>query len=121
MFLRSPHLPSSRPTGLLIGIGFFVVIAACALVALLVPHAQVEIRFAVVGLIAALYAGLTADLIASAATGALAWTMATGFLIDPAGELVVSGGMDAIRLAAIVGLCVASGLYGAFRQRHTPT
>ncbi|MFI6297321.1 hypothetical protein ACIBEJ_37410 [Nonomuraea sp. NPDC050790] len=119
MFLRSPQLSSPRPTGLLIGIGFFVVIAACAVSALLVPHALVEIRFAVVGLIAALYAGLTADLLAAAATGALAWTMATGFLIDPAGELVLSGGMDAIRLAAIVGLCLASGLYGLFRQRDT--
>ncbi|UBU11381.1 hypothetical protein [Nonomuraea gerenzanensis] len=117
MFLRSPKSAGRRPTELLIGVGFFVTVAACAITALLVPDTQVEARFAVMGLAACLYAVVAADLWAAAVTGVLAWTLATGFLIHPPGELVVSGGSDLIRLIAIMGISLAGGLYGVFRRR----
>ncbi|AQZ69566.1 unnamed protein product [[Actinomadura] parvosata subsp. kistnae] len=116
MFLRRPK-PVRRPTELLIGIGFFVAVAACAATALLVPDTLVEVRFAVMGLAACLYAVVAADLWAAAVTGILAWTLATGFLTHPVGELSVTGGSDAIRLFAIMGLSVAGGLYGVLRRR----
>ncbi|MCF6471847.1 hypothetical protein FAF44_26150 [Nonomuraea sp. MG754425] len=117
MFLRSPKSYSPRPTGILIGIGFFVVVAACAVTALVVPEDAVEVRFAVMGLTGCLYAVVAADLRAAAVTGVLAWTLATGFLIHPAGELSVTGASDAIRLLAIMGISLAGGLYGVHRHR----
>ncbi|MEV0616802.1 hypothetical protein AB0I81_26025 [Nonomuraea sp. NPDC050404] len=117
MFLRSPDRVSPRPTELLIGIGFFVVVAACAVTALLVPDTMPELRFAVMGLAGCLYAALAADLWAAAVTGALAWLLATGFLIHPPGELTLTGGPDVVRLLAIMGLSLAGGLYGVSRRR----
>ncbi|GAA2206614.1 hypothetical protein GCM10009850_020720 [Nonomuraea monospora] len=117
MFLRRPKPSNRRPTELLIGIGFFVTVAACAITALVVPDTQVETRFAVMGLAACLYAAVAADLWAAAATGLLAWTLATGFLIHPPGELVFTGVSDAIRLMAIIGISLAGGLYGVYRRQ----
>ncbi|MGW3350209.1 hypothetical protein ACWDA3_43495 [Nonomuraea rubra] len=117
MFLRSPKPFSRRPTELLIGVGFFVAVAACAVTALLVPDTQVEVRFAAMGVAACLYAVVAADLWAAAVTGVLAWTLATGFLTHPVGELNVTGGSDGIRLLGIIGISLAGGLYGVYRRR----
>ncbi|MFC5827852.1 hypothetical protein [Nonomuraea insulae] len=119
MFLRSPTPNSPRPTEILIGMGFFVAVAACAITALLIPATQFETRFAVMGLAGCLYAVVAADLRAAAVTGLSAWALATGFLIPPAGELVVTGGSDVIRLIAITGISLAGGLYGISRRRRT--
>ncbi|MFC4009086.1 hypothetical protein ACFOY2_17775 [Nonomuraea purpurea] len=119
MLLRSPRSHKGpRSTEILIGIGFFVAIAACAITALLVPAAQLETRFAVMGVVGCLYAVVAADLWAAAVMGVLTWMLATGFLVHPAGELTVTGGSDAIRLIAIVGISLAGGLYGISRRRR---
>ncbi|MEV5495589.1 hypothetical protein AB0M50_09305 [Nonomuraea fuscirosea] len=117
MPLRSLRPATSRPTELLIGIGFFVAVAACAITAVLIPAAQFELRFFVMGLAGCGYALAAADLWAATVTGVSAWALATGFLIPPTGELAVTGGPDVIRLIAIVGLCLAGGLYGISRRR----
>ncbi|GAA3607850.1 hypothetical protein GCM10022419_111010 [Nonomuraea rosea] len=70
------------------------------------------------GLAGCVYAAVAADLWAAAVTGVSAWMLATGFLIHPAGELTVTGGSDAIRLIAIMGMCLAGGLYGVSRRRR---
>ncbi|MGW5160976.1 hypothetical protein ACWEPN_36380 [Nonomuraea wenchangensis] len=99
-----------------IGVGFFAAVAACAITALLVPIGQLEVRFAVMGLAGCCYAAFAADLRAAAVMGLVVWTLATGFLIQPAGELIVTGVPDVLRFVVVVGMCLSGGLYGIVRR-----
>jgi hypothetical protein len=103
-----------------IGVGFFAAVAACAITALLVPIGQLEVRFAVMGLAGCCYAAFAADLRAAAVMGLVVWTLATGFLIQPAGELIVTGVPDVLRFVAVVAMCLSGGLYGIVRRHARP-
>ncbi|WP_327092220.1 hypothetical protein OIE66_16730 [Nonomuraea sp. NBC_01738] len=118
MVFHGPASSTPQPTGLLIGAGFAVVVAACALSAAVVSPVQVEVRFAVVGLAACIYAIYAAQVLSAAVTGLLAWLLATGFLVGDPGELAMTGGADVRRLLALVAIATAGGLYGVVRRRR---
>ncbi|QYC41531.1 hypothetical protein Nocox_19610 [Nonomuraea coxensis DSM 45129] len=117
MISCSPRVRRLPSVELSIGVGFFAAVAACAITALVVPIGQLEVRFAVMGLAGCCYAAFAADLRAAAVMGLVVWTLATGFLIQPAGELIVTGVPDVLRFAAVVAMCLAGGLYGIARRR----
>lgn len=89
------------PTGLSIGIGSGTVVASTMLAAAL-PATESGWRFGVVAVTVGGFAALVPDRLAVAWTGALAWLLVNGFLVDRFGELVWHGRADVARAVLLV-------------------
>jgi hypothetical protein len=96
-------LSNSQPTGIRVGIGALVVVAA-GLIAAAAPGAW---RFGIVAVAVVVFAAVAGDLVAVPTTVGLAWLVVNGFLVDRFGELSWHGRSDLYRAAILV---VAGGL-----------
>jgi hypothetical protein len=110
------------PTGIAIGVGAAVVVGV-ALVAALVPVAHTAWRFALVAAAVGVFAAVTRDGWAVAATVVVAWLVVNGFLVDRMGDLSWHGSPDLLRLMLLVlvggvGLALGEGVRGLREARH---
>jgi hypothetical protein len=90
----------ARPTSLLIGTGALTVMLATLGVASI--PASSALRFGVVAVAVGGFAALALDGAAVAWTGALAWLLVNGFLVDRFGELSWHGRADLYRALVLV-------------------
>jgi len=106
----------ATPTGISLGIGAAIVLAAVLVAAVIPPHYP-GWRFGVVAVAVGLFAAWSGDQLALLGTAAIAWLLANGFLTDRLGELSWHGSSDFWRMVALIG----SGTFGlllgvAYRQ-----
>jgi hypothetical protein len=108
----------------LIGLGAVTVVVS-TMVAAAIPPTGAGLRLGVVAVTVGAFAALAADLWAVAWTGALAWLLVNGFLVDRFGELSWHGRSDlyrslALLCAAAAGLAIGKGvrLWSAWRRRR---
>lgn len=106
--------------------GFVVSVAACAVVAALVPVGTP--RVVAMAVVAGAFAAWSRSPLAASATALMVWCFTTGFLVNTAGELTFTRS-DVLRLgvfaaAAFAGLVVAQSLrvvsVGADRRPDVP-
>jgi hypothetical protein len=110
-----PRPAITGATGLLIGSGALLV-TLVTMGASAIPSTSGGLRFGVVAFAVGAFAALTLDRMAVAGTGALAWLLVNGFLVDRFGELSWHGRADVYRALMLV--AVASvGLIGGHAVR----
>jgi hypothetical protein len=96
------------PVGVDIAGGAAAVVLA-ALGAAAVPAAYGWWRVAVIGVVVAVFAAVTADARAAGAVVVLAWLVVNGFLVDRYGQLSWHGAVDLGRLL-VIAACAGLGL-----------
>ncbi|MER6951785.1 hypothetical protein ABT294_48000 [Nonomuraea sp. NPDC000554] len=104
---------SSRPPlEFLIAGAFALVVAACAVAALIVPAAEGVVALAAV---VGAFSIWSRHLVAGLASGAMAWCFATGFLVNDMGTLTFTA-PDGVRLVAFLAVGAAGSAWGMARR-----
>jgi MFS family permease len=114
---------SDDDIGTPVGIGVAegaVVVAASAALAVLIPPADPDWRFAVVALAVGGFAAATAGLRSVAAIVLLAWLVVNGFLVDRFGVLAWHGWPDVVRAVLLIAAGAVGLGIGIARRRLRP-
>ena len=107
------------PTGIALGIGSALVVAA-VLVAAMIPPSETAWRFGVVAGAVGLFAAWSGDQLALLGVATIAWLLANGFLVDRLGELSWHGSSDIWRIVVLVAVgTVGLLVHAAYRQVHS--
>jgi hypothetical protein len=109
MFLRRGERDTGTPAGLMIVGGFSVIVLASMAAALLFPASDPWPRVMIMAVAVCGYGAGTAHIVSALTTAGFAWLFTTGFLINTAGELALTGVADLQRLA-VLALAALAGL-----------
>ncbi|MET7398708.1 hypothetical protein ABZS66_34985 [Dactylosporangium sp. NPDC005572] len=99
----------AAPTGLTLAAGAAGVVVVAVLCAAMTAPSAALVRLVALALWSAAV-GAVGDLVAAAATAAIAWTVLNGFLVNQLGELTWHGPADAVRLGVLLGAAAVSWL-----------
>lgn len=114
---RADRLATDRtPTGIHMGLGAAVVVAAVGFAACL-PASAGAVRLAPVAIALVVISAGTVDAVAVAALVGLAYLLTVGFLVDQYGVLTWHGLSDVYRLVGFLVPAGAGLVYGAVRHR----
>lgn len=113
------HAPArSRPTGILVGVGFGTAIVGC-FVASAFPRHMADARVWTLAAFVAAFSWLAGDLVAAVVTAGLAWLLAEGFLIDRYGQVRWHGVVEVRYLGPLVGAALFGVLLGLLTARRS--
>jgi hypothetical protein len=107
--------PVSRPaypTGVVVAIGFTVVVAGCLVAALVLPPNATTGRLIILSVDIAGFAAIAQSRAAALVTAALSWPFYLGFLVDQHGELSWHGPIDLMRLFVLVAAALGGSSCG---------
>jgi hypothetical protein len=96
----------------IVGIGFATVVAACLLVALVLPPHATTSRLVILSVVVAGFSAIVQYLLAALVTAALGWPFYIGFLVEQHGELMWHGPVDVVRLAVLLGAALVGTVVG---------
>jgi hypothetical protein len=90
------------PLGIALAAGFAAAAVGCLLASLVSPPHEPTGRLVALVLFMAVFTTACRNLMANLLTAGIAWTMYLGFLVDREGELHWHGGIDLLRLGALL-------------------
>ncbi|GAA0709021.1 hypothetical protein Drose_21560 [Dactylosporangium roseum] len=106
----------AAPTGVTLAAGATGAVVVAVLCAAATAPSEVTARVAVLALWTLAVGAFGGDLVAAVATGAIAWTVLNGFLVNRLGVLTWHGTADAVRLGVLLG-AAGAGWLGALTRR----
>jgi len=120
LLVRTGHAGSragsraARPVELLIGFGFFVVVVASVVAALVFSPRETAGRLLVLSFAVGWFAITSRSLSAALTTAGMGWLFLNGFLVDQHSELAWHGSADLVRLVVLAFAALAGTAAGNF-------
>ncbi|MFK3983241.1 hypothetical protein ACI2K4_23035 [Micromonospora sp. NPDC050397] len=115
-----PGVPPA-PSGISIGGGAALVVAATCLAAALLPASVPTARFMVVTVVVGGFGAVVPDLRADLAVGLLGWLCFSGFLLDRYGELHWHGARSTGYLLVLAAVTLLGPTLGRLRRTGSPS